>query len=433
MQGDLGFDSLSLTELLVALESKFSTIDPKSLSACNTVADVESLVRVVAAPSLRPPTATSRYAIQGRHTTSMMSLPTGVGDVVLPGAVQERGKAAIGMLQDFFYGEMMGARVVGASNIPHNRNVLVVANHTSHLDMGFVRHALGKYGEDIVSLAAQDYFFDREPWKKAFFANFSNLQAIDRKGGLRATERRAREVIESGRTMLIFPEGTRSPDGQIQEFKPLIGHLAMHYGVDILPMYLSGTHESMPKGSRIPTKRGLVARVGPVFSVADMKRLTSSVSPMEASREVAKLARLAVLALKDEKNLDFSTLGLAEAEAAAEAARENPLVVLFRELSGKFAPETVNKPVSFYFTLGQDDTSKWTVLVNKERCDIQQGKPASGTADCVLKTSPEMFTRIVREGYIPGASEFMTGLVKSNDVGLLLEFQRFFQLGEATS
>ena len=41
----------------------------------------------------------------------------------------------------------------------------------THLDMGFVRHALGTYGEDIVSLAAQDYFFDKSPLRRAFFEN----------------------------------------------------------------------------------------------------------------------------------------------------------------------------------------------------------------------------------------------------------------------
>ncbi|RYZ68081.1 MAG: hypothetical protein EOP08_01360, partial [Proteobacteria bacterium] len=101
-------------------------------------------------------------------------------------------------------------------------------------------------------------------------------------------------------------------------------------------------------------------------------------------------------------------------------------------IKGNPNPQPDN-PLSFYFTLGQDDTSKWTVLVDKAGCNIQQGKPASGTADCVLKTSPEMFMRIVREGYTPGPAEFMTGAVKSNDVGLLIEFQRVFQLGEATS
>src|SRR5207249_3279435 len=144
-----------------------------------------------------------------------------------------------------------------------------------HLDMGFVRHALGKYGEDIVTLAAQDYFFEKGSLKRAFFENLTNLRAIDRKGGLRASERQAGEILQEGRTMLIFPEGTRSPDGQIHEFKPLLGHLSLTYDVDILPLYVGGTRDAMPKGARLPTSRKLFARIGPVMTTRDMRRLTA--------------------------------------------------------------------------------------------------------------------------------------------------------------
>jgi len=60
---------------------------------------------------------------------------------------------------------------------------------------------------------------------------------------------------------------------------------------------------------------------------------------------------------------------------------------------------------------------------------VVNGKPDGSAADCVLKTSAELFTRIVREGYEPGVPEFMSGQVKSNDVALLQTFTRAFQLG----
>jgi long-chain acyl-CoA synthetase len=67
------------------------------------------------------------------------------------------------------------------------------------------------------------------------------------------------------------------------------------------------------------------------------------------------------------------------------------------------------------------------VRINQERCEVTPGKVAA-TADCVLKTSPDMFRRIVRERYTPSPAEFMTGVVKSNNVALLFTFQRAFQL-----
>jgi long-chain acyl-CoA synthetase len=61
---------------------------------------------------------------------------------------------------------------------------------------------------------------------------------------------------------------------------------------------------------------------------------------------------------------------------------------------------------------------------------VRPGKPEGGTADCVLKTSPEFFTRIVREAYVPSPADFMSGAIKSNDVGLLVTFQKVFQLDQ---
>jgi long-chain acyl-CoA synthetase len=70
------------------------------------------------------------------------------------------------------------------------------------------------------------------------------------------------------------------------------------------------------------------------------------------------------------------------------------------------------------------------VRVDPARCEVKPGKPEGGAADCVLKTSPELFTRIVRESYVPGPADFLSGAFKSNDVALLMTFQRVFQLDE---
>jgi long-chain acyl-CoA synthetase len=417
---DLGFDSLALTELLVALEAKYGAIEPRALQACRTVADVEALVGTER-PSMRPPPSMrSRYAIEGKEDDKDAKKP-----LVLPEPIQESGKRLIGKLQDLFYGDLMKSTVIGQAFIPHNRNTIVVANHVSHLDMGFVRHALGKYGEDIVTLAAQDYFFEKNTLQRAFFENLTNLKAVDRRGGLRASERQAGEILTRGKTMLVFPEGTRSMDGDLHEFKPLLGHLALTYGVDILPLYLSGTREAMPKGGKIPTSRTLEARIGPPITLTDMRRLTKGLSSADASREVAKLAHRAVQALKGKTLLDVSRL---ESLAEDGAPKEHPLVTLFSELQSKFQKDTVDKPVSFYFTLGTDEKAKWTVVVSKESCEVKLGKPAGGTADCVLKTSAEIFTKIVRDSYTPGPSEFLSGAIKSNDVALLMTFQKVFAL-----
>jgi long-chain acyl-CoA synthetase len=107
-------------------------------------------------------------------------------------------------------------------------------------------------------------------------------------------------------------------------------------------------------------------------------------------------------------------------------------VKLFAELETKFRAGKVEKPVSYYVTLGNDDLAKWTVRVDAQGCDVRPGKPDGGQADCVLKTSPEIFAKIVRESYVPSPADFLSGVVKSNDVSLLMTFQKVFQLDEAS-
>ena len=88
----------------------------------------------------------------------------------------------------------------------------------------------------------------------------------------------------------------------------------------------------------------------------------------------------------------------------------------------------VTQPITYYFTLGAENEAKWTLTVDPLRCEARIGKPPGSQADCVLKTSPEIFTKIVREAYTPSPMEFMTGAVKSNDVSLLQTFQKVFDL-----
>ena len=421
LAGDLGYDSLMMVELHSALESRFGAIETAALQACSTVADVEALLQ-------KNPSKTAGKSSDHHSKIHSQSQSDSEKETTkLPWFVQQAGKSLLGWGQRTFYEQVMKPVIKGQAYIPHNRNTLVVANHCSHLDMGFVKTALGTYGESLVSLAAQDYFFERGELQRMYVENFTNLRALDRKGGLRQSLRQAGEILDGGETVLIFPEGTRSEDGALREFKPMIGHLALTHGVDILPICLIGTHTAMPKGSKIPTSRNLEARIGMPLCVSDLRRLTEGMSLNEASREVARLAHLAVRTLRDGGVLDLARISARE--EANESLVVHPLVRLFEELEGKFRPSRIDRAISFYFTLGSDEFAKWTVRVDPEKCEIINGKPEGGVADCVLKTTPEIFTRIVRDAYTPGVAEFMSGQVKSNDIELLQTFQKVFALG----
>jgi long-chain acyl-CoA synthetase len=412
LRGDLGFDSLMLLELLVALEAHADrAIDADRMNACESVGDVEGLVR---------DTGAARRAARASASIEQDA----EAPMELPPALQQAAMHWLGQAQMGFYRSVMRTKVSGRAFIPQNRNVLVAANHASHLDMGLVKYALGEYGKDMVSLAAQDYFFEGGKWRKAYFENLTNLVPISRSGSLRQSLRLAGAQLDAGKVVLMFPEGTRSPDGSVQEFKAAVGHLALAHRIDVLPVHLGGTHQALPKGSTVLRSRNLHVHVGLPLEHAELVRLTEGMTPSDASRAVARLARRAVVMLERGRVLDTRAL---TPDDMRDTKEEESLAGLFRELEERFLAGQVKDPVSFYFALGKRE--RWTVEVTEDSCRVTEGK-VRDVADCVLKTSPAMFTRIVREAYTPTPGEFMSGTVKSNNVQLLMTFQKVFQLTE---
>jgi len=418
LRDELGFDSLMALELATTLESVLGVANVgEELSKLDTVAALEEALGVSAQESSMARSRTS--AIEAAEEEDEKP--------ELPGALRDLGRAAAAVAQREFYGRVLDVTVSGKAFIPHNRSTLVVANHSSHLDMGLVKYALGTYGRDLVALAAKDYFFEGNRVRTMFVENFTNLVPLDRNAGMRQTLRAVGSLIEEGKTVLIFPEGTRSTDGTLRPFKGAVGYLALQHRVDILPVYVGGTFEALPKGAKWLRKRKVSAKIGLPLEIEHLERLCEGLGPVDRARRVAQITQKAVEELKAGRTLDLRTLASWEDED--EANKVHPLVSLFDELGRKFKPGAVSDPVSFYFTLGNEPEAKWTVRVNARECTLKQGKPDGGSADCVLKTTADIFTRIVRENYTPGPSEFMAGLIKSNDVALLETFQKAFGLG----
>ncbi|MCU1280532.1 MAG: AMP-dependent synthetase and ligase, partial [bacterium] len=281
---ELGFDSLMYTELGVALEAAGVAVPDAGNADLTGIETVDDLSRLIHQWGLKKKlTAVSRQ----------LSAPD-ANEIHVPETLATVGKALLGWGQRALYERVLDTDVTGRAHIPGNSGFLVAANHASHLDMGLVKHALGDWGQRLVALAAKDYFFE-DPVKRAYFENFTNLVPMDRHGSLRESLRLASEVIKQGYILLIFPEGTRSTTGVMVDFKPSIGYLALANKVDVLPMYLAGTHDAMPKGSFLRRdKREVAAHIGPLIRYDELRRATEGVPKSEAYREASRLVELAV-------------------------------------------------------------------------------------------------------------------------------------------
>jgi len=147
-------------------------------------------------------------------------------------------------------------RCHGRHNIPKTGGVLILANHQSHLDPPLVGMVIPRR----VNYVARDTLFKN----KLFAALINSLDAIpiDREGlgisGLKETMRR----LKRGEMVLLFPEGTRSSDGEVHALKPGFSALVQRTGVPILPIGLDGPFDSWPRGTAAPRPKPIHIVIG---------------------------------------------------------------------------------------------------------------------------------------------------------------------------
>ena len=299
--GDLGFDSLMFVELATAVENAGGSLTtPERL---NEVQDVRELLTVV-----------NRQASQtAQRETARLRLESEKRDdeIHVPEFLRAIGNKTVDLAQRALYERLLRTKYEGQTNIPYHTNFIVAANHSSHLDMGLVKMALADAGRDLVALAAADYFFDTR-YKRAYMENFTNLVPMERTGSLRQSLRHARSFLDRGYNALIFPEGTRSMTGQMADFKPVIGYLALASRAGILPIYLQGTYEAFPKGSSILKSRDVGARIGRFIAVEELEEMTAGMARAEAYRLIAARIRHDIVNLRDRTNVKFDAKAIRE-------------------------------------------------------------------------------------------------------------------------
>ncbi len=159
----------------------------------------------------------------------------------------------LGPLIDFYVrSRTIGSEVFDTLQHP----VVFVANHSSHLDTPTILRAMPrKWRARTAVAAAADYFYDSR-WKARGVALLLNTVPVGRKGGgldKGATDHVDR-LIDQGWNLVMFPEGTRSRDGEIGRVRSGAAVIAANHDIDIVPIYVSGTHEAMPPGQNWPRR-----------------------------------------------------------------------------------------------------------------------------------------------------------------------------------
>ncbi|MBM3470161.1 MAG: 1-acyl-sn-glycerol-3-phosphate acyltransferase [Armatimonadetes bacterium] len=165
-----------------------------------------------------------------------------------------------GLLASCFW-LLFGLRVEGREHEPESGPVLAVCNHVSAVDppiAGVALHRRAWY------MAKEELL--RTPVLGPLLRSVGTFP-VRRGEADRQSIRTALQVLGRGRVLLMFPEGTRSPDGRLLSAEPGAALLALRTGVAVLPMAVVGTHRAMPKGARLPRRTPVTVRIGPAITV----------------------------------------------------------------------------------------------------------------------------------------------------------------------
>ena len=149
---------------------------------------------------------------------------------------------------------LFGFEVHGAHRVPDSGPVLLLSNHQSHLDPVLV----GVASPRQLRYLARDTLF---VWPLGWLIRSLGAIPIDREAGL-AGLRATMRILRDQQALLLFPEGTRSPDGRLQPLKPGFLAVARRSGGAVVPVGIAGAFAALPRGRKLPTLHKIVIHFG---------------------------------------------------------------------------------------------------------------------------------------------------------------------------
>jgi long-chain acyl-CoA synthetase len=267
LQLDLGIDSLGLVDLLGRLEMRFAVSIPESAAAkLFTIRDVVTAVE----GALK--TGGGR---DGQSSFGRLWRRTPRGGIAAlneqPTLSQIALRSAFNLSADLIFSSYLPLECHGVGFVPRSGPYILAANHVSHLDTGAIITSVGARARNLHVLGAKDYFFNTS-LKRWLFPALFNALPLDREERMRDTLALCRMVLDAGRALLIYPEGTRSRSGEVQPLKPGIGILGVELDVPVIPTHVKGTFQALPKGGKFPRPSRIIVRFGAPVDLSGVKK-----------------------------------------------------------------------------------------------------------------------------------------------------------------
>ncbi len=186
------------------------------------------------------------------------------------------------------------ARYYGVEHVPRTGPVILAANHASYLDPPLIGAGVPR----LVHFLARNTLFDQR-LLGAILRSW-HVVPVDREGAGAAGLKAILNRLRAGGAILLFPEGTRSPDGHLLPARPGIGLVIAQSTCPVVPVRVFGTHEAWGRHQRRPRLRRLTVSYGaPLdFAAARAETRTADKTRLKALYQEmagALMARIAAL------------------------------------------------------------------------------------------------------------------------------------------
>ena len=150
----------------------------------------------------------------------------------------------------------IGLKYYNQHVLKNKKQFILIANHNSHMDtMAIMSSIPSRYIHRVHPIAAED-FFGGSKFNKILMRYLVNATLIPRKRAVSDEDVDPIEVmsnlLKKGRSIIVYPEGSRGAPGIMADFKKGIGYLVQkNPTVDVVPVYLDGLHKTLPKGRNL--------------------------------------------------------------------------------------------------------------------------------------------------------------------------------------
>ncbi|HEY6011840.1 MAG TPA: 1-acyl-sn-glycerol-3-phosphate acyltransferase, partial [Nitrospirota bacterium] len=247
---DLGLDSLARVEVVVSIEKTFGLSLPDSFgSEVFTVRD--AVIRIRELLSAGPMKTGERVRLSWAEILESGPAEDARKTVELEsGLVNKAVRAVIRILLILIMKTCGRLKAKGLENLPSTGPYIIAPNHLSIADVPSLAAAMSwKAASRVFFLGATEYFGGPV---MSGISRFFQVIPVDMDTKLFGALQLSAYVLRHGKILCVFPEGTRSRDGRIKEFKKGVGILARELNVPLVPVAIRGTYEMLPTGSLVP-------------------------------------------------------------------------------------------------------------------------------------------------------------------------------------